>query len=80
MLAAHRAHLREVVIPVDNVDDLEEINEEVRKDMKFVMAATISEVLEIALLKQGARPTETARRPKAHTRTVARTRGHALKD
>ncbi|CAN5483689.1 endopeptidase La [soil metagenome] len=48
-LAAYRNHIKTVLIPAENVTDLDEIPAEVRKKMKFIPVATIDEVLEIML-------------------------------
>jgi ATP-dependent Lon protease len=50
ILAAHRAHIHQVIIPQENADELEEIPEEIRKDMKFTLVETLDEVLETALV------------------------------
>ncbi len=49
VLAAHRAGLTEVVLPVRNGPDLEDVPEEVREVMTFHLATTISDVLTPAL-------------------------------
>ncbi|HEY5266129.1 MAG TPA: endopeptidase La [Acidimicrobiales bacterium] len=49
VLAAHRAGLTEVVLPVRNGPDLEDVPEEVRKAMTFHLAGTITDVLHAAL-------------------------------
>jgi ATP-dependent Lon protease len=49
VLAAHRAGLTEVVLPARNEDDLEDVPEAVRSQMKFHLASDIGEVLENAL-------------------------------
>jgi ATP-dependent Lon protease len=53
VLAAHRAHIRNIIIPMDNKDDLEEISEEIRRDINFVLVENIDEVLKVALMKSG---------------------------
>lgn len=50
-LAAHRAGIRTVIIPKDNVKDLEEIPESVRQDLSFIPVSHMDEVLEHALVK-----------------------------
>ncbi|MCX7049747.1 MAG: endopeptidase La [Candidatus Sumerlaeota bacterium] len=47
-LAAHRAHIKRIIIPEDNVSDLQEIEKDVRKQMKFVPVKTLSEVFKVA--------------------------------
>ncbi|MGH8980788.1 MAG: endopeptidase La [Acidimicrobiales bacterium] len=49
VLAAHRAGLTEVVLPVRNGPDLEDVPEEVRAEMTFHEAATVQDVLDSAL-------------------------------
>jgi ATP-dependent Lon protease len=49
VLAAHRAGLTEVVLPVRNGPDLEDVPEEVREQMTFHLASTVTEVLAQAL-------------------------------
>ena len=49
VLAAHRAGLREVVLPERNGPDLEDVPEEVRSEMTFHLAAQVSDVLNAAL-------------------------------
>jgi len=49
VLAAHRAGLREVVLPERNGPDLEDVPEEVRSEMTFHLAASVSDVLNAAL-------------------------------
>ncbi|XP_069724223.1 lon protease homolog 2, peroxisomal [Phaenicophaeus curvirostris] len=48
VLAAHRAGLKRVIIPQRNEKDLEEIAENVRQDLTFVMASCLDEVLNAA--------------------------------
>jgi ATP-dependent Lon protease len=49
VLAAHRAGLREVVLPARNGPDLEDVPEVVREQMTFHLAEEIGEVLAAAL-------------------------------
>ncbi|MBI2103517.1 endopeptidase La [Candidatus Woesebacteria bacterium] len=51
VLAAHRAHLTTIVAPRDNKKDLEDIPAKVKKDIKFVFADTLEDVLKVALKK-----------------------------
>jgi ATP-dependent Lon protease len=50
-LAAHRAGIRIIIIPKDNVKDLEDIPESVRNDLTFFPVSHVDEVLEHALVK-----------------------------
>lgn len=49
VLAAHRAGLKTVVLPQRNARDLEDIPEEIRKDLNFVLAENIDEAVNAAL-------------------------------
>jgi ATP-dependent Lon protease len=52
VLAAHRAGIRTVIIPLENEKDLEEIPEDVRQEMTFCPVSHADEVLRIALLEK----------------------------
>ncbi len=49
VLAAHRAGLKEVILPIRNEGDLDDVPEQVRKDIAFHPVDTIDQVLAIAL-------------------------------
>ncbi len=49
VLAAHRAGLRTVILPMRNEKDLDDLPDEVRKDMHFVLADTVMDVFNAAL-------------------------------
>ncbi len=49
VIAAHRAGLKTIVMPKDNAKDLEDIPESVRKDVRFVFASHVDDVLKEAL-------------------------------
>jgi ATP-dependent Lon protease len=51
-LAAHRAGIKKVLMPIDNERDLRDIPESVRADMTFVPVAHMDEVLKHALSDQ----------------------------
>jgi ATP-dependent Lon protease len=48
VLAAHRAGLTEVIVPTRNEVDLDDVPEQVRKDLTFHIADTASDVLSAA--------------------------------
>jgi ATP-dependent Lon protease len=50
VLAAYRAGLREVILPVSNQKDLREVPNEVRMNMAFMFVSTLDEVMRHALL------------------------------
>jgi ATP-dependent Lon protease len=49
VLAAHRSGLKSVILPSYNEADLEDIPEEVRRDIQFIFAETVDDVLNAAL-------------------------------
>ncbi|MFQ6099193.1 MAG: S16 family serine protease, partial [Armatimonadota bacterium] len=61
-LAAHRAGIKRVILPSRNAKDLDDVPEQLRKDIEFIFADTIDDVLKAAL--QDGRP----RRRKRSTR------------
>lgn len=50
VLAAHRAGIKQVIMPARNQKDLDDIPKNVRSEIKFVFAKNVDEVLEAALL------------------------------
>jgi len=61
VLAAHRAGIDTVIIPVDNKKDLDDIPEAVRKKIKFVIAEHMDTVLNTALAKTKSRSIKNAK-------------------
>jgi ATP-dependent Lon protease len=51
VLAAHRAGIDTIIVPIDNKKDIDEIPEVIRKELKFVFAAEMETVLNTALVK-----------------------------
>jgi len=49
VLAAHRAGIRRVILPSRNEADVEDIPEDVRKDLQIVFVSRIGEVIDAAL-------------------------------
>jgi ATP-dependent Lon protease len=52
VLAANRAGITKVLLPVDNEKDIEEIPENVRKKLTFVLVENMDQVLEHALVRK----------------------------
>jgi ATP-dependent Lon protease len=52
VLAAHRAEVKTIILPKDNQKDLEEIPENVRKDLKFIFVEHMDDVLRGAMAKK----------------------------
>jgi ATP-dependent Lon protease len=63
-LAALQYGINKVIIPFENIKDLEEIPEEQRKKIQLVPVKHVSEVLELSLLGQRKRIVSSDRRPK----------------
>jgi ATP-dependent Lon protease len=51
VLAAHRAGIKKVILPSRNEMDLDDLPEEVRNSIKFILADTVDDVLKAALVK-----------------------------
>ena len=51
VIAAHRAGLKTLILPKDNKKDLEDIPSSTKKDIKFVFANRLDEVLKVAMKK-----------------------------
>jgi len=51
VIAAHRAGLKTIVLPKDNKKDLDDVPANVKRDIKFVFANDVKDVLKIALRK-----------------------------
>ena len=49
VLAAHRSGLKTVILPARNEADLEDLPDEVRRDIQFIFAETVQDVLDAAL-------------------------------
>ncbi len=75
VLAARRAGLDTVILPRRNEADLEDVPEEVRKEMKFEFVDTVDEVLAMALPRAARKTGNSRRAPGAETAV----KGKALK-
>jgi ATP-dependent Lon protease len=60
VLAAHRAGIRQVILPKENDKDLRDVPESVRRELKFVFAQRIEDVLPAAIPKLAETPAELA--------------------
>ena len=52
LLAAHRAGIKEVLLPKDNEKDLKDVPQKVKEDIKLTIVSNVDEVLKIALTKE----------------------------
>jgi ATP-dependent Lon protease len=50
-IAGHRAGLKTIIVPKDNKKDIDDIPAQVKKDIKFVFAEEVEDVLKVALKK-----------------------------
>jgi ATP-dependent Lon protease len=77
VLAAHRARLKTVILPRRNAQrDLEDIPEDVRRDLKFIPVDTVDEVLQHALTplpKAGSRRKGRSRKAASEKKTRTKT-------
>ncbi|MGI8906665.1 MAG: endopeptidase La [Candidatus Sumerlaeaceae bacterium] len=76
VLAAHRAHIMNIIIPQDNEDDLEDISKKIRREMNFVLVDTVDQVLENALLTATVPTDPRIFSSRAPRRTVPITKGN----
>lgn len=51
VIAAHRAEIKDVVLPKENKKDLDDIPDNVKKDLHFHFAENVDDVLKVALTK-----------------------------
>jgi ATP-dependent Lon protease len=56
VLAAHRAGLKEVILPKRNEGDLDDVPEQVRDEITFHTVETMDQVLDVALDREAERP------------------------
>jgi len=49
VLAAHRAGLKTIILPKRNENDIDDVPEEARKDLQFILADRVEQVIEAAL-------------------------------
>ncbi|MEK7526624.1 MAG: endopeptidase La [Patescibacteria group bacterium] len=57
-IAGHRAGLKTIILPKDNKKDMEEVPDKVKKDINFVFAQKLEDVLKIALVSWPVNHTE----------------------
>jgi ATP-dependent Lon protease len=74
VLAAHRVGIKTVIIPKRNEKDLDDIPEEVRDSVKFVLADCVEQVFEAALRadQRGKRRVPRRAHPKSKARAQKR--------
>lgn len=70
VIAAHRAGLKTIILPKDNKKDLEDIPQEVLKDLQFKFVEKADEVLKLALVNQSKTEKKSEKRTKDQTHPV----------
>jgi ATP-dependent Lon protease len=73
VLAAHRAGLKTVILPNRNEKDLEDLPQEVRDSMKFILVEKVDQVFEAALTAHG-KPSRQPARPRTSPAKSSRKR------
>lgn len=63
VIAAHRAHIKTVIVPQENKKDLVDIPKNVQKDLHFVFASKVDEVLDVVLAFPDASHTFRGKKP-----------------
>ena len=58
VLGAVRAGIKEIIVPVENEADLEDIPEDVRSKIVFHLAENLDDVIQVALVRNGHRPSK----------------------
>jgi len=71
VLAAHRAGVKTVVLPKENEQDIADIPEDVRKELAFVVADRMEQVLETALTESAKKKTTRRRTSRAPAAAAA---------
>lgn len=64
-MAAYREGIGTVIIPFGNVPDIEEIDEAVKKKVKFIPVKNVDEVIDIALMRRVSPKKESAKKEKS---------------
>jgi ATP-dependent Lon protease len=83
VLAAHRAGLRTVILPKSNEQDLDDVPQDIKQEMKFIFVDTVDEVIEAALeppRKTSAAKPRSKTKQKPRTKTSAREKKRNVKN
>ena len=79
VLAAHRAGLKTVMLPKRNEIDLDDVPDEVRKDIRFIFIDTIDEAVEVALQSRKSRKRSTPSQKKGARTAKSKSNGKSSK-
>ncbi len=69
-IAAHRAGIKTVIIPKDNVKEIPDLPERIREDLTLIPASHLDEVLDVALLKASGPPISVESKKKDRTNVI----------
>ncbi len=67
VLAAHRAHIKKIILPAQNRKDMEDVPQEPQRDMQFVFVDNVQNVFDEALL-----PAPAAQKPERNGKASSR--------
>jgi ATP-dependent Lon protease len=80
VLAAHRAQIKKVILPVQNRKDMEEVPEEPQRQMEFIFVENVRQVFDIALMPAIPRPAASSNgKPVAQSSHSGKTKTKASK-
>jgi len=65
VLGAIRAGIKEIIVPIDNEADLEDIPSEVREWLTVHLVETLDDVIAVALTGEGIKVRKASRKPRA---------------
>ncbi len=63
VMAAYKSKIKNIIIPKDNVRDIQEIDDEIRSEIKFYPVSNVDEVISLAVI-------HTQKRLKASTKPL----------
>ena len=64
MFPPHRAGLTTIIIPKSNAKDIDDIPRNIRRDLQFILAEHMDEVLKVALTKALPKEKKSSSKPK----------------
>lgn len=79
ILAAHRSRMQKVILPRRNEADLEDVPEDVRKNMEFIFADTVEDVINAALKPKSRKQNEKAPIKRSTKSTKSKTKSTSKK-
>lgn len=82
VIAGHRMGLRTIVLPRRNEQDVEDVPDEIKKEMKFIFVDTVDEVIDAALVpaKKAGKATKSKPKTKSQKPKTTRKKTHNAKN